>query len=113
MFTIPQKRIFIIENDRLNMIGSIKNWEKVLYQDVAIGGMSYEQAKEKYNYNKYLAWGKKRFDQVYEAYREIYLSARGTDNLDKNIIQSTEILYIVMALAIGLSLAFLFIKFSK
>ena len=64
---MPQpKPIFVIEDSRLNMIGSIKNWNKVLYTDVAELGMSYEDAKRKYDYDSYMNWGKKRFDKVYD-----------------------------------------------
>jgi len=107
---VGQNTIFRFENERYDMIGSIKNWEKVLYQDVAVGGMDYETAKLKYNYNKYAKWGQKRFDKVYDAFHEIYLSNTGKDSTGLKILQGQNVLYVVMAIAIGLVLAFVFMK---
>jgi len=107
------KPIFTIADNRLNMIGSIKNWEKVLYTDVAVNGMSYEAAKAKHNYNKYAKWGQKRFDQVYNAFREIYLSMSGSDKMGEDIAKSSQTVYILIALAVGLCVAFLFVKMNK
>ena len=94
-----------------NMIGSIKNWEKVLYDDVVVRGMGLEAARQKHDYyNSYKKWGQKRFDKVYDAYIEMY-NARVTP--EQNNAKSTQMVYILIALTIGLVIAFVFLKLSK
>ena len=100
-----------LSDSRYNMIGSIKNWEKVLYDDVVVRGMGLEETRQKHDYyNSYKKWGQKRFDQVYNAYIEMY-KARVTPEQDN--AKSTKMVYILIAVAIGLVIAFVFLKLSK
>ena len=109
----PPTPVFELADYRQNMIGSIKNWEKTLYNDVAVNGMSYEAAKRKHNYNSYMKWGQKRFDKVYDSFYEIYLATHGKDAMGEEIAKSAQIVYILIALVIGLCIAFVFIKLTK
>ena len=99
-----------LSDSRYNMIGSIKNWENVLRADVLEHGMGLEETRQKHNYNSYKKWGQKRFDQVYKAYIEMY-KARVTPEQEN--AKSTKMVYILIAVAIGLVIAFVFLKLSK
>ncbi len=98
---------------REDAIGSKKNWNKWLYTDVALNGMSKEEAMQNHNYDDFGKWGQKRFHEIYDSLIEQYNAGAGLDAKGKEIEVSTQIVYILMALAIGLVIAFVFIRLTK
>lgn len=93
--------------------GSKTYWTNLLYTDVAEKGMSLEQAKTKYNYSSYKKWGRKRFDIIYDSLIEIYNAKNGIGGKGGEIERSKQIVYMLIALTVGLVIAFVFVRLIK